>query len=53
MLVYAVDLGTTNVKVVLYDEHLREEVFSLLAVSDLMGRQRYYDQFRPAVLNGQ
>ena len=23
MLVYAVDLGTTNVKVVLYDEHLR------------------------------
>ena len=24
MLVYAVDLGTTNVKVVLYDEHLRQ-----------------------------
>src|SRR5947209_6058980 len=32
---------------------LLEEAFPLLTVPDLMGRQRHYDQFRPAVLNGQ
>ena len=46
MLVYAVDVGTTNLKVVLYDEQLRRlAMASAPAVYDRDGRPR---RVRPA-----